>query len=421
MSDIIIGREKNSKFYLSKKRKKNIFDAKIKKNIIPIASGKGGVGKTFLAVNLGIALARKKKNTVIIDLDLGSSNLHTYLGMKSADKGIGEFLTSDDKDLNAYKVPTKIPHLEIIQGDQLVPDVANLKPAQKKRLLEAIYELENDTILLDLSAGSHANVLDFFLFSNHGIMVCSPTHGSVLNAFGFLKTCVYRLFLHHFQNPKFKRIIHLARRKNGEEKYPTFWDTLNDIGHYDANLARQFKNVVEQFRPALIFNMVESLGDIELIRQLMNLIHQKILLDLDVLGYVPRHRVIHESVRNRIPLAFFEPQNRGMKNIEVMAGNLIHYACSNHPLFDLNKYETSVDQIEDWIRLEEGGEPISEPVQQMREPTQQMRKPVQQEAEKALFRQKVRQNPSLVDVIQKQYKQNMESLRSMSFGRNAKW
>ncbi len=55
--------------------------------IIPIASGKGGVGKTIFTANLGIALANKGKTVIAIDLDLGSSNLHTCLGIKNRHPG----------------------------------------------------------------------------------------------------------------------------------------------------------------------------------------------------------------------------------------------------------------------------------------------------------------------------------------------
>ncbi|MCG8477653.1 MAG: P-loop NTPase, partial [Spirochaetales bacterium] len=60
--------------------------------LIPIASGKGGVGKSILAANLGIALAQQQKTVVLVDLDLGGSNLHTILGIRNRHAGIGHFI-----------------------------------------------------------------------------------------------------------------------------------------------------------------------------------------------------------------------------------------------------------------------------------------------------------------------------------------
>ena len=138
-----------------------------RKCIIPIASGKGGVGKTLVAVNLGIQMASKGKNTVIVDLDIGGSNLHTFMGMKSTRHGVGDFLVSHRRKahtetFNDYRVQTRYENLQIVQGDQMIPDVANISPSQKKRLLEQIRTLDNEVIILDLGAGSHTSVGGFF-------------------------------------------------------------------------------------------------------------------------------------------------------------------------------------------------------------------------------------------------------------------
>ncbi|NBQ39078.1 MAG: MinD/ParA family protein, partial [Alphaproteobacteria bacterium] len=60
--------------------------------IIPIASGKGGVGKSLVAANLAIALAQAGKNVVLADLDLGGSNLHLILGLRGIPVGIGTWI-----------------------------------------------------------------------------------------------------------------------------------------------------------------------------------------------------------------------------------------------------------------------------------------------------------------------------------------
>ena len=62
------------------------------RTIIPIASGKGGVGKSFITANLAIALAKLGKQVIVADLDFGGSNLHTCLGIHNTHPGIGDFL-----------------------------------------------------------------------------------------------------------------------------------------------------------------------------------------------------------------------------------------------------------------------------------------------------------------------------------------
>ena len=57
--------------------------------IIPIAAGKGGVGKSFLTANLAIAMAQLGRQTIAVDMDLGGSNLHSFLGLPNRHPGIG--------------------------------------------------------------------------------------------------------------------------------------------------------------------------------------------------------------------------------------------------------------------------------------------------------------------------------------------
>ena len=65
--------------------------------IIPIAGGKGGVGKSLLTANLAIALSRMGRRTIAVDLDLGGANLHHFLGVANKYPGIGDFLVAREQ------------------------------------------------------------------------------------------------------------------------------------------------------------------------------------------------------------------------------------------------------------------------------------------------------------------------------------
>ena len=69
--------------------------------IIPVASGKGGVGKSLLSANLAIALGQQGKKVVLADLDLGASNLHLVIGKRPGAASLGSLFTekSDFKDI----------------------------------------------------------------------------------------------------------------------------------------------------------------------------------------------------------------------------------------------------------------------------------------------------------------------------------
>jgi flagellar biosynthesis protein FlhG len=79
--------------------------------IIPVAGGKGGVGKTHITANLALALADQGYATIAVDLDLGNSNLHSLLGLPNQYPGIGDFLRIGQDPLEHFLVQTDHPNL----------------------------------------------------------------------------------------------------------------------------------------------------------------------------------------------------------------------------------------------------------------------------------------------------------------------
>ena len=98
--------------------------------IIPVASGKGGVGKSLLSANLAIALGQSGKRVLLVDLDLGASNLHLVLGHPNAKEGIGTFLTGQSKFEDIIH-QTDYMNVSFIAGDAEIPGLTSLKVSQK--------------------------------------------------------------------------------------------------------------------------------------------------------------------------------------------------------------------------------------------------------------------------------------------------
>ncbi|NLJ46312.1 MAG: MinD/ParA family protein, partial [Treponema sp.] len=183
--------------------------------IVPIASGKGGVGKTVLAANLGVCLAGLGRTVVLVDLDLGGANLHTCLGVKNRNPGIGALAWRQEKSLSDLLVQTGVDRLWFIPGDNLLPGTANLEFFVKRKILKDLARLPADFVLLDLGAGSSYNVVDFFLASSSGLLVIQPEATSILNAYSFLKTAVYRMLFRSFPKAgeERRRVIEFASRR----------------------------------------------------------------------------------------------------------------------------------------------------------------------------------------------------------------
>ena len=188
---------------------------------LPIASGKGGVGKTLISANLGIALAQSGKTVVVVDLDLGGSNLHTVLGIRNNRMGVGSFIYREADDIEALVTPTAQDRLYAILGDGLYSGTANLPFFRKRSLIRQLGTLTADYVILDLGSGSTFNTLDFYLTSNSGLIVTTPDTTAVLNAYSFMKAAAFRVLQRCFPPKSAERAAvmeFMQLRVEGEER-----------------------------------------------------------------------------------------------------------------------------------------------------------------------------------------------------------
>ncbi len=122
-----------------------------------VGGGKGGVGKSLVAANMGILLAKRGKRVVLVDVDLGAANLHTFLGMDAPDDTLSHFLKGEVRDIRRLVKKTGVENLEIISGAKDSLDVVDFGAASVKRLKDALSALGRDYVLLDIGPGTSAN------------------------------------------------------------------------------------------------------------------------------------------------------------------------------------------------------------------------------------------------------------------------
>jgi flagellar biosynthesis protein FlhG len=224
--------------------------------IYPIGGGKGGAGKSFITANLGVLLAKQGKRVVLVDLDLGGSNLHTFLDHQDPKIGLNDFLNKTLTNLDHAALPTSIANLSIICSINCSLDIANLFHAQKLKIIKAIQRLPYDYILLDLGAGTHFNTLDFFLTSNEGIFIFTPEPTAIENTLRFIKAVYYRKLKQLFKQRAFSMIVRdlMNKAKDSTIKLPHMiefvMEQYPDRGKLlEARLSEsKFKFILNQFR-----------------------------------------------------------------------------------------------------------------------------------------------------------------------------
>ena len=277
--------------------------------IVPIAGGKGGVGKSLIAANLALALCREGKRVILADLDLGGSNLHLILGVRNAVQGIGTWLNDSRKPFEEAIIETEYHGLRFIAGDAEIPGIANLAAAQKNMLIRRLGKLEADFLILDLGAGTHFNVLDFFLISGRGIVVTTPTPTATVNAYLFLKNLVFRLIHTSFprKSPGGEYLASLRKQKESFQRVyiPQLLERIEraDPKNYDVLQER-----LQRFRPRLILNMLEDPKDADKTNRLRRSCEQYLGIDLEHLGIIYRDDIQDVALSSGLPVLVYKPQ-----------------------------------------------------------------------------------------------------------------
>lgn len=272
------------------------------KHLIPIASGKGGVGKTLLAANLGIALAQQKKTVVLVDLDLGGSNLHTVLGIRNRHAGIGHFIYKQAESLEQLLIETNQRQLYFISGDGLFSGTANLPYHRKLAIIRQLEELPADYVILDLGSGTSYNTIDLFLTSSSGLIVTTPDTTAILNAYSFLKSSMMRLLQRTFPaRSEERRIVQdfLQQKVEGEERNIRM--VVDDIRSLNPESATAASDALESFHPRIVMNMGRTAQDIRLGSRLRHVVRSNLRADVEFIAYLPQDDLAARCALERNP------------------------------------------------------------------------------------------------------------------------
>ncbi|WP_461210616.1 MinD/ParA family protein [Desulfocurvus sp. DL9XJH121] len=154
--------------------------------VISVTSGKGGVGKTNLSVNLACKLAQKGKRVVLLDADLGLANVDVLLGLTPGKNLFHLF----EEGATLADVLLETPYgFKILPAASGVTQMLELDTGQKLDLLEAMDGLDDDIdfLIVDTGAGIDANVLYFNLAVQERLLVLTPEPTSLTDAYALIK------------------------------------------------------------------------------------------------------------------------------------------------------------------------------------------------------------------------------------------
>lgn len=211
-----------------------------KSRIITVTSGKGGVGKTSVSINLAIQFRLQGKSVIIFDADFGLANIEVMIG------AIPKYNLSDliyrGKDLNdiIMKGPMDIG---FISGGSGISGFGDLTKEQLTYLVYKIKELESmaDIIIIDTGAGISSAVMDFVVVSNEVILVTTPEPTSITDSYSLLKALNKRDDFDKSQN----HIKIVANRVRNYEEGANLYNKLNVVVNKFLNFNIEFLGIIE--------------------------------------------------------------------------------------------------------------------------------------------------------------------------------
>lgn len=241
--------------------------------VIAVTSGKGGVGKTNLTVNLAIAMAKIGRRVMIIDADLGMANVDVVLGTMSK----RHLIHLLQPNVRLEDVLIQGPYgVNYISGGSAIERAVDFSPQERKYLMDKLAACESmaDIVLIDTGAGIGRNVLDFILAADEVILVTTPEPTSLTDAYAVMK----------------------AYSMNSEKKDLKL--VVNRV--YDENECT------------------------EVVAKLQRTSEKFLSMSLTSLGYIYEDRSVANAVKSRQPLLSAFPDTMASRCIEMVAKNVLY-------------------------------------------------------------------------------------------------
>ncbi len=307
--------------------------------IIPVSSGKGGVGKTTFAIHYALVLARFGR-TILIDLDFGTSSVRNSIDVPVPNDlyhffrknvPLQDCITPLNSRLDPQQRYSNFGFIASPKG--LIEDLMNFDEFQKGRLIRAINSLQADYIVLDLKAGVDARVLDFLPHANTGVIVFTPLVPSAIYAASeMVKHLILRKlkalfnyesfllrsgisqhqiakYLHHIESME---DIYEAKEQNLEE-----FLSLLQVEIDNETVLAMLGNVIRDFKIYYVLNRFNSVTDSveKIIRPFTKSIHDAISPHLKMinLGWIIEDDRFLKSATQRIPLLLQQPAEAAQK------------------------------------------------------------------------------------------------------------
>lgn len=245
--------------------------------VITVTSGKGGVGKSNIAVNLAVQFQKQGKKVIIFDADFGLANVEVMFGT------VPKYNIADMiyREMEMTEIITEGPNgIGFVSGGSGIDGLGNLSQEQIVYLVKCLNELNKlaDIIIIDTGAGISDSVLEFVMASPEVLLVTTPDPSSLTDAYSLIK------MLYH--NPNF---------------------------------------VKDMTKISVVANKTVSVEEGHMVYQKLNSVVNRFLDgNVEYLGMIPQDIELEKSVRQQKTVSLNAPASNAARAFEVLASNILN-------------------------------------------------------------------------------------------------
>lgn len=289
--------------------------------VVAIGGGKGGVGKSLVAANVGIFLATLGKRVILVDASFGAANLHIFTGVPRPARSLSELLDPSGPTLADLCVPTHVPGVKLVGGVYDPPAMAEPSIELVRAMCEQLRSLPADWVVVDLGPGLASPTLELFLEADISMLVAVPDPTSIELMHRFVKAA----FLKSLERRGLAHLVRGGAVRPGELEggSPSPLEIWLDAVEDGVTDVEELREAILSFAPHLVINSARSKSDMELGRAVASVARRRLGVPIRYLGHLEYDEAVWASTRRRRPLLIEHPETRIAKCFERVARGLL--------------------------------------------------------------------------------------------------